>query len=1332
MKKNITGAITVLAMAVQLLCGTGVYAETKEEQAAAAPSSYTAESYAADSYIDYDNNENDIWKLYYRKQWDDDENTPFTPEQKKKIDISYGFGWSNYAFMVNPDEWINPVDGKTPAYISKTHITTGYWNNQYTMTKGFTAPRDGVVRVYNAAPLRSVDYVDGENHSGVYIRITRNTIKNAVLDYTQIVKGEKNCTTDENNITTYNMEPFELEIKAGETLYFEVRDKDCKTSPWTGIVQWNPCVSYILEEDYELPESYRASDYYTKVSAENGPWACQYYTNGTGYADMKQTCSWVAGHSDDGTGQGTAWIEQDGNGKYIALSAAVGKYYMNPERNVAGEYDPKVTVRAVRTFTAPHSGKITITADDGNGNSRILGTSKSSEGAYVRVMYKGRMVWPMTSGLNGERIPAGDGTNAGYLDADAFTLDVKKGDKIYFEVHNGRIFYNYWEKRTYWNPVVTYERRSCYADSVTVKDSEGRELKEFDAVVASGSCTVSARINAVYRDLGDVTLMAAIYDAEGKLISAGYDYAQLNMDDSKTFSIDLEGTQAAEGGCIKLFVFDNAENMIPLRISDASGALMKADDSNMPTYTDVNGDFCVPYTGVLKRSDGTNIAVTAGEILSFDNAETLHYTSLREDTVTVNAITREADGALMFEADSFLRGIGVTPQRNGDFITGTFNGAEIKIPLSGDVAYYDEVNIELDAPILADGDGVYVSADYFDCFYGVTVNGSGATATVYRPKQTVDYDKVLSELPSGERVVDGDAIYDISAGSEGKYEMKAYDTPDGKFDRVLRLTTEEKPLTSYSYRAGGPGTLCDYSRGDVLVMSFWARATRITDDTGAAYVGVTLEESQTWRKDFSSDVQVTSEWKKYYIPVEAGADVKAGDAWLGFHCGFKPQTVEIADFSLLNYKKTVELAHLKDIEKTDTYKGREKDALWRTQAQKRIEKYRTNEFTVKVTDFAGNTLSGVTVTAEMTKSAFMFGTEQAGYDNEKISPYIKKYFNGITASYAKLGMYNEQNVTNVLNFAKENGMSSRGHALVYDHPIFMWNENSAECQKWDMYRNVWTTYKTYDDAKNKFDDYIKDRMNKFQGFTQWDVLNEPDSVYAYRQRFGNEFAAEWFKTFNSVANGSKAYINSCTFSGYPSQNGSAQNFADLITSLKECGAPIDGGGIQCHLRGLIYPQTFYNQVDAVAKTVDEVSVTEFDIQAMTSDNLVKQEDAPQLESDLVRDVLTAVYSNPKAVGFYVWGICDRNQDHGLLLDEDYNEKPTLEMWKNLVMGEWRTKVSGVTDGNGEFTFRGHLGDYDISVYTDSAQKAMKSYTLTIDEKGYAEAKRRGTKYVFMN
>ena len=98
----------------------------------------------------------------------------------------------------------------------------------------------------------------------------------------------------------------------------------------------------------------------------------------------------------------------------------------------------------------------------------------------------------------------------------------------------------------------------------------------------------------------------------------------------------------------------------------------------------------------------------------------------------------------------------------------------------------------------------------------------------------------------------------------------------------------------------------------------------------------------------------------------------------------------------------------------------------------------------------------------------------------------------------------------------------------------------------------------------------------------------------------------------------------------------------------------------------------------------------------------------------------------------MWGICDRNQDHGLLLDEDYNEKPTLEMWKNLVMGEWRTKVSGVTDGNGEFTFRGHLGDYDISVYTDSAQKATKSYTLTIDEKGYAEAKRRGTKYVFMN
>lgn len=1315
MKKRIISFLTLLFVTAQAAVINNVYAEPEREQGTAAPSSYTA-----DDYIDYENNSNGIWKLYYEDFWKHNEYKVFTAEQRKNINFHCDFGYADYAFMA--EDWVSPMnDGHTPAYASRAYMTTGYWNNMYTIAKGFTAPKTGLVRIYNPQPLQGLDYTgtDGLNY-GASIRITHNSIKNAVLDYTEIAKGKKNCSTDEKNITTFDMGSVYLEVTEGDTIYFDVCDLNGKTNAWSGMIKWNPCVEYV--EEYTLPESYRASDYFSTDTAENGPWACRYYTPADGYRNMNNLCGWVSGFGGDTVSQGNAWIQKSLDDGFAALSVSVGKYYMCPERNDAGRYDPKIATRAVRTFTVPYTGRISVTADDGNGESRILGSSKTKNGAYVRIMYNGRMVWPNTSNLNGERVPGGDGTNVGAINVAPLTLDVKKGDKLNFEVHTGRIDYDFWEMLTYWDPVVSYEQRSCYADNISVLNSDGKELTDFGAVAASGECTVNVCVNDAYRELGAVTLAAAVYDADGRLVSAGTDSAVLNAGDTNRFSMQLNNIHGAEGGCLKLFAFDSADNMKPhVRISGIDGVLMAADDSWMPTYENVSGDFYVPYSGDLRTADGTVTAVTAGEMLHFDSAETLHYTGICEDTLTVSAEASEQNGTVMFEANDFLHKIGVDVKRENQYLTGSFNGAEIKIPYSGDVAYYDDVNIELDGSITEDGERLYVPADYFDCLYGVTVNEGGASVTVYRPEKPVDYEKVLDGLSGGEEIIDGNNIYNINQSETDRYEMKAYDLTDGKFDRVLRMTTEKSPsVRSYDYRASAGKINHGYSYGDVLVMSFWARATHITDDTGAAYVGVTLEETSGWRKDFAEDVKVTSEWKKYYIPVTAGANVADNGAWLSFYCGFKPQTVEVAGFSLVNYKKTVELSQLKELSNSDTYKGREKDALWRQQAQKRIEKYRMNEFTVKVVDRKGKPVKGIRVTAKMTDSAFIFGTEQAGYDNEKISPYILNYFNGITASYAKLGMYNEENVKSVLDFAKENNLYSRGHALVYDHPIFM-DGSSEECQKWDMYKG--SGYTNREEAKQKFDDYIADRMERFPGFDQWDVLNEPDSVQWYRARFGNGFAADWFKTFNSLANGSKAYINSCTFSGFLSQDSSAQNFANLISDLKACGAPIDGGGIQCHLRGLIYPQTLYNQIDTVAKTVDEVTVTEFDIKTMTKENSVRQEDEGPLESDMVRDVLTAVYSHPKAVGFFAWGVCARNQDQGLLLDEDYNEKPTLKMWKELVMGEWRTNVSGVTDENGEFTFRGHLGEYDITV--KDSNELTTHRTLTLDEKGYAEALRQG-------
>lgn len=1338
-----------------------------------------ATSYTADTYIDYNENSNSIWKLYYMDYWMNNEHKAFTAEQVMNIDEKYCFGKVSNAFMDDTSTWVSPFtatdSNKTPPYISKTQITTGYWNNQYTMTKGFTAPKTGKIRIFNPKPIRGFDHVYGDEHYGASVRITRNSKDNAVMDYFEVVKGADNCTTVD-NVTTYSMKPIELEIKKGETLFFDVCDVAGKTSQWAGIIEWNPCVYYL--EEYEVPsEKYQASEYYDTSKVENGPWACQYYDAATRtYKNMAQNIGWTSGFGEDG-GQGDAWLSADKNpladqekltanwSGLMTLTPAVGKYKLRPEVNEDSKgYVARMMPRAVRTFTAPNTGRIKITADDGNGNSRILGTKNDDiGGAFVRIMYNGRMIWPNSSSLDGVQIPgvtknsdgvyesadgcmaADDGASAyGYVSQEELTLDVKKGDKIYFEVHNGTLKYNFWNKFVYWDPIVEYEQTSSYAENIIVKDNDGNELTDFEAVVEEGSCTVSADISSVYHDLGKVALAAAIYDADGTLLSVGYDTNTLAMNDTAHYAISIDDVGDAEGGYMKLFAFDSMDDMKPVRIKGIGGTdgtdsvLMKTDDSWMPTYENVSGDFYAPYSGNIKVGNAEPVRVSAGDAIDTGSGTTIHYTNLREETVTVTPKSKEgASGKLMFEANDFLNKIGVMPEKTSAAYTGEFNGAEIKIPLSGDVAYYDSVNIELDDEIeSADGD-LYVSAEYFDCFYGVSVDGGTAAVTVYRPGKTVNYEDRMEALTGGVEIMDGSRIYDISASGTG-YSIKSVTPDDGSFEKVLRMETTTQPATDYSYRNGI--TKCNteaYSCNDVLVMSFWARATYIMDDMGAAYVGVALE-APNWDKDFGEKIQVDSEWKKYYIPVTARADRAANSMWLFFYYGFKPQTVEVADLKIVNYGKSVDISDLQNTEKEETYKGREADALWREQALKRIEKYRTDEVTVRVLKENGTPFKNINVSAKMTKSAFIFGTEQAGYNHSVIGEYIKKYFNGITASYAKLGMYEPDNVASVLQFAKDNDMYSRGHALVYDHSIFMYGD-SEECQKWDMYTasGINPKYKSYNVAVAKFDDYIKDRMETFPGFTQWDVLNEPDSVYTYRGTFGNKIAAEWFKSFKNYAvNGEKAYINSCLISGKKSQDSAAQNFADLIKGINEAGGSrlIDGGGIQCHLGGVIYPQDLYNQIDTVAKEVDEVMLTEFDIKTMTVDNLVKQEDEAQLESDLVRDILIALYSNPKAAGFITWGTSAYNQNQGLFLDKDFNEKPTLDMWKELVMDEWMTKVSGKTDENGEFTFRGHFGDYDISLVKGGSitGSGSKAYTVAKDKENVIEvtAVKEGSGYVF--
>lgn len=224
------------------------------------------------------------------------------------------------------------------------------------------------------------------------------------------------------------------------------------------------------ETEVDLPGLYRASEAFAVTSGSNPPatpWSWEYYDTGsstgedTGGAPSSKYKLLTGGTYDNafsGTGfpvpaddtVGGVGFKRDGNNN---ASTAVGKYWMTPDKNIAAA---KKRYYAVRTFTAPKTGNITITAagitDTDAG--KILGQVKNTgDGANLRLMLqKGEtntQIWPAEGWQNVKR--------SGYVIFSPLTINIREGEKLHFEVADStKSGSSNWDQAVYWDPVVRY------------------------------------------------------------------------------------------------------------------------------------------------------------------------------------------------------------------------------------------------------------------------------------------------------------------------------------------------------------------------------------------------------------------------------------------------------------------------------------------------------------------------------------------------------------------------------------------------------------------------------------------------------------------------------------------------------------------------------------------------------------------------------------------------------------------------------------------------------------------------------------------------------------
>ena len=124
------------------------------------------------------------------------------------------------------------------------------------------------------------------------------------------------------------------------------------------------------------------------------------------------------------------------------------------------------------------------------------------------------------------------------------------------------------------------------------------------------------------------------------------------------------------------------------------------------------------------------------------------------------------------------------------------------------------------------------------------------------------------------------------------------------------------------------------------------------------------------------------------------------------------------------------------------------------------------------------------------------------------------------------------------------------------------------------------------------------------------------------------------------------------------------------------------------------------RLDRFAAFGKELEITEFDIS--TSDEAT--------QADYTRDFMTATFSHPLVKAFVMWGFWEGAhwRPSGAMLRRDWSVKPNGEAYKDLVFKRWWTNANGKTSGQGTFTTRGFLGDYEIEVKAGGKTKTVRA------------------------
>lgn len=551
----------------------------------------------------------------------------------------------------------------------------------------------------------------------------------------------------------------------------------------------------------------------------------------------------------------------------------------------------------------------------------------------------------------------------------------------------------------------------------------------------------------------------------------------------------------------------------------------------------------------------------------------------------------------------------------------------------------------------------------------------------------------------------GNPFTSFNVPSDSRLNAQTVSVSGQTFTRAWRFQTTGSFGTPYDIQLSATN-LVPIAKDDVLLVRFRARAVGASQSAQTEFV---LEEGPpNYTKSVLIGVNPGRDWTVYQVPFLAHRDFAVGEASILFRLGYANQSFELGGVSVVSFQKTRTVNSLPS--RGFEYPGIEPNASWRQAANARIDQYRKANLNVRVVDANGNAVSGATVKVEMQRHAFPFGSAVDAtklFNDQTYQNNVVKLFNRVVLENDLKWPTWECCTRNVglqaLDFFASKGISVRGHNLI-------WPVDEDYILPDDVRNLVGSGNKAA--LRQRIDEHFQDILGATQGkIVEWDVINEPSVNKFVTNLLGEDELAAWLRRAKQLEPKAKMFINDY---GNLGEGTLDVEYKRILQRMKTLGASLEGIGLQGHFSwDLTPPEELHQRLNDFAKFGVPLAITEFDV------NIADE----NLQAAYLRDALTVAFANPGVNSFLIWGFWEGQHwlPQAALYRLDWSIKPNGRVWNDLIFKEWWTNTSGTSNSSGNYSSRGFLGQYKITVSKNgkttsrlvNLRKGGSSFTFTL-------------------